>query len=51
LLRRQYRAGHGVQLSDAITAATARTAGAELHTLNVKHYPVIPNLAPAYVKP
>lgn len=50
LLRRQYRATHGVQLSDAVIAATAEVSGAELQTLNVKHYPMFPNLATAYVK-
>jgi predicted nucleic acid-binding protein len=51
LLRRQYRPSHGVQLPDALIAATAEIAGADLHTLNVKHYPMFPGLRPPYVRP
>jgi predicted nucleic acid-binding protein len=51
LFRRQYRASHGVQLADALIAATAEISGAELKTCNLKHYPMFPTLAAAYVKP
>jgi predicted nucleic acid-binding protein len=39
---------HGVGLADAILAATADKENAELKTLNVKHYPMIKGLKPAY---
>lgn len=41
---------HGVGLADAILAATADAEKAELKTLNVKHYPMISGLEPAYNK-
>jgi len=50
LLRRDYGRSHGVGLADAIVAATAAAEGVELKTLNVKHYPMINGLAPAYRK-
>ena len=50
LLRRDFGKSHGVGLADAIIAATARMENAELGTLNVKHYPMFPNLKPTYVK-
>jgi predicted nucleic acid-binding protein len=51
LLRRAYAASHGVGLADALVAATAEAEGAELKTLNVKHFPMIRGLKPAYAKP
>lgn len=50
LFKRDYSKSHGVGLADAIMAATAESANAELKTLNVKHYPMIPGLSPAYRK-
>ena len=38
-------------LADAMIAATAQAERAELKTLNVKHYPMIKGLKPAYRKP
>jgi predicted nucleic acid-binding protein len=50
LLKRDYHRSHGVGLADAIVAATAETQGAELKTLNIKHYPMLKGLKPPYVK-
>jgi hypothetical protein len=50
LYRRDYAKSHGVGLADAILAATAEAEGAELKTLNVKHYPMFSGLEPAYIK-
>ena len=50
LLRRDYVKSHGVGLADAILAATALAERAELRTLNVRHYPMLKGLRPAYVK-
>ena len=50
LLKRDFGRSHGVGLADAILAATARAEDADLTTLNVKHYPMVPGLEPAYVK-
>lgn len=48
--KKSHGASHGVGLADAIIAATAAAEGAELKTLNTKHYPMIEALAPAYSK-
>ncbi len=37
-------------LADAIIAATASVENAVLKTLNVKHYPMLAGLEPAYRK-
>ncbi len=50
LLKRDFGKSHGVGLADAIVAATAQSEGAELKTLNVRHYPMIKRLQPAYTK-
>lgn len=50
LLRRSYGKSHGVSLPDALLAATALTEKADLATLNVKHYPMIHGLKPAYAR-
>jgi predicted nucleic acid-binding protein len=50
LYKRDFSRSHGVGLADAILAATAYKANAELKTLNVKHYPMIRGLKPAYKK-
>jgi predicted nucleic acid-binding protein len=50
LYKRDYGKSHGIGLADGILAATAEVELAELKTLNVKHYPMIKNLAPAYAK-
>lgn len=50
LYRRDYGKSHGVGLADAILAATADAENAELGTLNVRHYPMLKDLRPAYQK-
>ena len=50
LYKCEFGKSHGVGLADAILAATADTEKAELKTLNVKHYPMIKGLKPAYKK-
>lgn len=37
---RQFRRSHRLELGDALIAATAQQAGAEIVTRNVKHYPM-----------
>ncbi|MFO7816847.1 MAG: type II toxin-antitoxin system VapC family toxin [Desulfovibrionales bacterium] len=50
LYRRDFGKSHGVGLADAVVAATCDSRNAQLKTLNVKHYPMIKNLKPAYIK-
>lgn len=50
LYKHSYSKSHGVGLADAILAATAKAEAAELRTLNVKHYPMLKGLRPAYKK-
>lgn len=50
LYKRDFGKSHGVGLADAILAATADQENAALKTLNVKHYPMIKGLKPAYKK-
>ncbi|MBW2633094.1 MAG: type II toxin-antitoxin system VapC family toxin [Deltaproteobacteria bacterium] len=50
LYKRDYGKSHGVGLADAILAATAKAANAELKTLNTKHYPMLKGIKPAYKK-
>jgi predicted nucleic acid-binding protein len=50
LHKRDYAKTHGVGLADAIVAATCEAENAELKTLNVKHYPMLKGLKPAYTK-
>lgn len=50
LYKRDYGKSHGVGLADAILAATAEAENAELKTLNVRHYPMLKGLSPAYAK-
>jgi predicted nucleic acid-binding protein len=51
LYKKDYAKSHGVGLADAIIAATAEAENADLKTLNIKHYPMIKGLKPAYTKP
>lgn len=50
LYKRDFGKSHGVGLADAILAATAEKEKAELKTINIKHYPMIRGLKPAYKK-
>lgn len=50
LYKRDYGRSHGVGLADAIIAAVCESENAVLKTLNVKHYPMIKGLKPAYKK-
>ena len=43
-------ASNGIGLADAIVAATVQQEGADLQTLNVRHYPMLTGLKPAYSK-
>jgi len=36
----QYAASHGLDLGDALIAATARASASELYTRNLRHYPM-----------
>ncbi len=46
---RQFRRSHsGVGLGDYLIAATVTVHGLSLATLNVRHYPMIPDLAAAF---
>ncbi len=50
LYKRDYGKSHGIGLADAILAATAQAEGADLKTLNTKHYPMLRNLKPVHYK-
>lgn len=45
---RHYRSSHGIDVPDALIAATAEHHGLDLATLNVKHFPMIKGLKAAY---
>lgn len=48
-LARRYRASHGgIDTVDYLVAAAAQSIGASLVTLNVRHFPMFPDLQPAY---
>ncbi len=48
--KRDYAKSHNIGLADAIVAATAQAEEADLKTLNVRHYPMLTGLNPAYIK-
>ncbi len=50
LYKRDFGKSHGIGLADAIIAAACHSKNAQLKTLNVKHYPMIKNLEPVYIK-
>jgi len=46
---RSYRRSHpGIEITDYVIAATAEVLGASLLTLNVKHFPMVAKLKPAF---
>lgn len=45
---REYSKSHSVVLADAAIAATAKTHGLQLLTLNMKHFPMFPGLKKPY---
>lgn len=48
-LMRTYRRSHtGIGIADYLVAATAELNGARLATLNVRHFPMFPDLEPAF---
>ena len=47
-LRSHRRSHPGVDVTDYVIAATAEVLGAELVTLNVKHFPMVKGLRPAF---
>ena len=48
LARRYLRSHPGVDTVDYLIASAVNQLGAELRTLNTKHFPMFPNLARAY---
>lgn len=47
---RRYRRSHpGIDVVDYVIAATADVLGADLQTLNVKHFPMMAGLRPAFI--
>lgn len=48
-MMRRYRRSHaGIGLGDYLIAATADVKGLELATLNVRHFPMFPDLRPPF---
>lgn len=47
-LRAHRRSHPGIDLVDYVIAATAEIHGAELLTLNIKHFPMVHGLKPAF---
>ena len=47
-LRTHRRSHAGIDVVDYVIAATAEIVGAELLTLNVKHFPMVRGLEPAF---
>jgi predicted nucleic acid-binding protein len=45
---RRYRQSHGVQIADALIAATARVHAARLVTRNARHFPMLDDLVVPY---
>jgi predicted nucleic acid-binding protein len=39
-LYRRWHPSHGIQVNDAMLAATVASTGGKIYTLNVKHYPM-----------
>jgi predicted nucleic acid-binding protein len=45
---RRYRRSHGVEIPDALIAATAEVHGARLVTRNARHFPMVDDLVVPY---
>ena len=45
---RHFQASHGLDVSDALIAATAEQHGLALATLNIKHFPMFKGLKRPY---
>ncbi len=45
---RHFALSHGIDIPDALIAATAEHHGLRLATLNVRHFPMFPKLKRAY---
>ena len=50
LMRREYRNSHSIGLADCLIAATAKHHDLPLQSLNLKHYPMLENIASPYKK-
>lgn len=48
LYRNQYKPSHGTGLADAIIAASAQEIGAQVVTLNIKHFPMFDDVIKPY---
>lgn len=48
LYRREYKPSHGTGLADALIAATSEVSGANLVTLNRRHFPMIYGITVPY---
>ena len=48
VLMRHYRSSHGIDVSDALIAATVEHHGLALATLNLKHFPMFKGLKRPY---
>jgi predicted nucleic acid-binding protein len=51
IYRRDFGKSHSVGLADAMIAASAESRGAQLVTLNNKHFPMLPDAIVPYEKP
>ena len=47
-LGRRYRSSHGLAVADLVVAATTQHLGAVLATHNLRHYPMLADLAAPY---
>jgi predicted nucleic acid-binding protein len=50
LLRRDFGKATKIGLADAVIAATSRVGRLRLHTLNTKHFPMLPDVVRPYRK-
>ena len=48
LYRNQYKPGHGTGLADALIAASAQEVGAQVVTLNTRHFPMFNDVIQPY---